>query len=75
MVKDEMKCWEMGFLNWATLFCYVIYIITRGHILGSDVVVVVFLSLSLSLSCTITFHENTLCGIFFFLNLSALTTV
>ena len=53
MVKDEMKCWEMGFLNWATLFCYVIYIITRGHILGSDVVVVVvvvFLSLSLSLS-------------------------
>ena len=47
MVKDEMKCWQMGFLNWATLFCYVIYIITRGHILGSDVVVV---SLSLSLS-------------------------
>ena len=66
MVKDEMKCWEIGFLNWATLFCYVIYIITRGHILGSDVVVVVVLSLSLSLSCTITFHENTLCGFFFF---------
>ena len=64
MVKDEMKCWEMGFLNWATLFCYVIYIITRGHILGSDVVVLVVV-LSLSLSCTIMFHENTLCGFYF----------
>ena len=57
MVKDEMKCWEIGFLNWATLFCYVIYIITRGHILGSDVVVVVVLSLSLSLSLSLM-HYN-----------------
>jgi len=35
----------MGFLNWATLFCYVIYIITRRHILGSYVVVLFLLLL------------------------------
>ena len=31
-----MKCWTMGYLNWVTLllFFYVIYIITRGNILG-----------------------------------------
>ena len=59
MVKDEMKCWEMRFLNWATLFCYVIYIITRGHILGSYVVVVVVVVLSLSLSLSLSLmHYN-----------------